>query len=101
MPFCTPAVEGKSLRIHAIAFEVFSSSGYILNKSENATLQSSIFCLKVLDKDYLLKLNNVSQTSSKRFVETPPICLVERATLPKTILSKEPHRRIIVSLKMV
>ena len=37
----------------------------ILNKSENATLQLSIFCEKVLDKKYLLKLNNVSQTSSK------------------------------------
>ena len=29
----------------------------------------------VLDKKYLLKLKNVAQTSSKRFVETPPICL--------------------------
>ena len=48
----------------------------ILNKSENATLQLSIFNEKVLDKKYLLKLNNVAQTSSKRFVETPPICLV-------------------------
>ena len=38
---------------------------YILNKSENATLQLSIFYEKVLDKKYLLKLNNVSQTSSK------------------------------------
>ena len=49
---------------------------YILNKSENATLQLSIFCEKVLDKTYLLKLNTVSQTSSKPFVETLPICLV-------------------------
>ena len=48
----------------------------ILNKSENATLQLSIFYEKVLDKKYLLKLNNVAQTSSKRFVETPAICLV-------------------------
>ena len=48
----------------------------ILNKSENATLQLSIFCEKVLDKKYLLKLNNVSQTSSKQLIETPPICLV-------------------------
>ena len=48
----------------------------IPNKSENATLQLSIFQEKVLDKKYLLKLNNVAQTSSKRFVETPPICLV-------------------------
>ena len=48
----------------------------ILNKSENVTLQLSIFCEKALDKKYLLKINNVSQTSSKRFVETPPSCLV-------------------------
>ena len=48
----------------------------ILNKSENATLQLSLFCEKVLDKKYLLKLNNFSQTSSKRFVENPPICHV-------------------------
>ena len=47
----------------------------ILNKSENASLQYSIFCEKVLDRTYLLKLNNVFQTSSKRFVEFPPICL--------------------------
>ena len=31
----------------------------ILNKSENATLQYSIFCDKVLGEKYLLKLNNV------------------------------------------
>ena len=31
----------------------------ILNKSENTTLQYSIFCEKVLDKKYLLKINNV------------------------------------------
>ena len=49
---------------------------YILSKSENATLQLSIFYEKVLDKKYFLKLNNVAQTSSKRFVETPPICLI-------------------------
>ena len=46
----------------------------ILHKSENATLQLSIFCEKVLDKKYLLKLNNDSQTSSKRFVESLPMC---------------------------
>ena len=40
----------------------------ILNKSENATLQYFIFCEKVLDENYLLKLNNVFKTSSKRFV---------------------------------
>ena len=48
----------------------------ILNKSENATLQLSIFCEKVLDKKYLLKVNNVSQIASERFVDTPPNCLV-------------------------
>ena len=49
---------------------------YILNKSENATLQLSIFCEKVMGKKYLLKHNNISETSSKRFVETPLICVV-------------------------
>ena len=49
----------------------------ILNKSENAILQNFKFCEKVLDEKYLLKINNVFQTSSKRFVETPPICLFE------------------------
>ena len=34
---------------------------YILNKSENATLQLSILYEKVLGKKYLLKLNNVVQ----------------------------------------
>ena len=47
----------------------------ILNKNENDTLKYSIFCEKVLDEKYLLKLNNVFQTSSKQFVETPPIRL--------------------------
>ena len=47
----------------------------ILNKSENATLQNFIICEKAFDKKYLLKLNGVSQTSSKRFVEIPLICL--------------------------
>ena len=49
---------------------------HILNKSENATLKLYIFYEKVLDKKYLLKFNNVAQTSCKRFVETPPNCLV-------------------------
>ena len=35
----------------------------ILNKSEYATLQLSIFYEKVLDKKYLLKLNNVASSS--------------------------------------
>ena len=43
----------------------------ILNKSENATLQHFIFCERVLDQKYLLKLNNVFQTPIKRFVKTP------------------------------
>ena len=46
----------------------------ILNNSENATLQYFIFCKKALDEKYLL--NNVFKTSSKRFVEAPPFCLV-------------------------
>ena len=48
----------------------------ILNNSENATPQYLIFCKKALDEKYLLKLNNVFKTSSKRFVEAPPFCLV-------------------------
>ena len=40
----------------------------ILNKSEHATLQYFIFCEKVLDETYLLKLNNVFKAPSKRFV---------------------------------
>ena len=56
----------------------------ILNKSESATLQCSIFCEKVLDEKYLLKLNNVFQTSSKRLVETPPRISSDKASnLPK------------------
>ena len=48
----------------------------ILNNSENATLQYLIFGKKALDEKYLLKPNNVFKTSSKRFVEAPPFCLV-------------------------
>ena len=33
-------------------------------QSENATLQYFIFCEKVLDEKYLLKLNNVFQTNN-------------------------------------
>ena len=43
----------------------------ILNNNENATLQYFIFCKKALDEKYLLKLNNVFKTSSKRFVKAP------------------------------
>ena len=42
----------------------------------SSSVQLSIFCEKILDKKYLLKINNVFLTSSKRLVETPPICLV-------------------------
>ena len=56
--------------------QILALNVYILNKSGNATLQLSIFYEKVFDKKYLLKLNNVAQISSKRFVEIPPICLV-------------------------
>ena len=35
----------------------------ILTKSENTTLEYFIFCEKVLDEKYLLKLNNVFQTN--------------------------------------
>ena len=48
----------------------------ILNNSENATLQYFIFYKKALDEKYLLKLNTVIKTSSKRFVEAPPIFLI-------------------------
>ena len=54
---------------------MYDTLNAILNKSENGTLQYFIFCEKVKDEKYLLKINNVFQTSSKRFVETPPICL--------------------------
>ena len=39
----------------------------ILNNSENATLQYFTFCKKAINEKYLLKLNNVFKTSSKRF----------------------------------
>ena len=64
------------IQIFAAVLFMYDTLYAILNKSENATLQYSILCEKVLDKKYLLKLNNVFQTSSKRFVETPPICLI-------------------------
>ena len=43
---------------------------YVLNEKENTTLRYFIFWEKVLDKNFLQK-----QTSSKKFVETPPIYL--------------------------
>ena len=55
---------------------------YILKKSENATVQLSIFCEKVLNKMYSLKLNNVSQISSKPGgVAQSVTCLVPDASL--------------------
>ena len=55
-------------------YDIFRNCIY-WTKVKTLRLQYFIFCEKVLDKKYLLKLNNVSQTSSKQFVETPPICL--------------------------
>ena len=37
----------------------------LMNKFENAALQYCIFCEKLLDEKYLLKLSNVFQISSK------------------------------------
>ena len=48
----------------------------ILNNSENATLQYFTFCKRALDEKYLIKLNNVFKTSTKRIVEASPFCLV-------------------------
>ena len=72
------APSGHYIQLRFFAQHFFYLDNYqysILNKCENAILLS-IFYEKVLDKKYLLKLNNVAQTSTKRFVETPPICLV-------------------------
>ena len=49
----------------------------ILNNSENATLQYFIFCNKALAEKYLLKLNNVFETSSKRFAEVHQFVLFD------------------------
>ena len=64
-----------AILIYAAVPYMYDTLYAILKKSENATLQYSIFCEKVFDEKYLLKLNNVFQTSSKWFVEFPPICL--------------------------
>ena len=64
-----------AILIYAAVLYMYDAHYAILNKSENATLQYLIFCEKLLDEKYLLKLNNVFQTSCKRFVETPPVCL--------------------------
>ena len=50
--------------IYAAELYMYDTLYAILNKSENATLQYFIPCEKVLDEKYLLKLNNVFQTSS-------------------------------------
>ena len=62
--------------VEKLLYDVDAALIPILNKSENATLHLYIFCEKVLDKKYLINLNNVSQTSSKRFVESLPNFLV-------------------------
>ena len=64
-----------AILIYAAVLYMYDKLYAILNKSESATLQYFIFCEKILDEKYLLKMTNVFQTSSKRFVETPPICL--------------------------
>ena len=61
---------------------MFDTLYAILNKSENATLQYFIFCEKVLDEMYLLKINNVFQTSSKRLVETTNLSLLILSYVP-------------------
>ena len=43
--------------INAAVLYMYDTLYAILNKSENASLQYSIFCEKVLDEKYLLKLN--------------------------------------------
>ena len=55
---------------------MYGTLNAILNNSENATLQYFTFCKKALDEKYLLKLNSFFKTSSKGFVEAPPICFV-------------------------
>ena len=54
-----------AILIYAAVPYMYDTLYAILNKSENTTLQYSIFCEKVFDEKYLLKLNNVFQTSSK------------------------------------
>ena len=61
---------------------MFDTLYAILNKSENATLQYFIFCEKVLDEKYLLKINNVFLTSSKRLVETTNLSLLILSYVP-------------------
>ena len=48
-----------AILIYAAVPYMYDTLYAILNKSENATLQYSIFCEKVFDEKYLLKLNNV------------------------------------------
>ena len=48
-----------AILIYAALLYMYDTFYAILNKSGNATLQYSIFCEKVLDEKYLLKLNNV------------------------------------------
>ena len=65
-----------AIQIYAAVLYMYDTLYAILNNSENATVQYFTFCKKALNEMYLLKLNNVFKTSSKRFVEAPPICLV-------------------------
>ena len=45
--------------LYAAVLYMYDTLYAILNKSENATVQYFIFCEKVLDEKYLLKINNV------------------------------------------
>ena len=62
--------------IYAAILYIYDTLYAILNNNENATLQYFTCCEKALVEKYLLKLNDVFKTSSKRFVEAPPICFV-------------------------
>ena len=66
-----------AILIYAAVLYMYDTLYAILNKSENATLQYFIFSEKVLEEKYLLKLN-VFKTSSKRFIDTPPICTLHQ-----------------------
>ena len=63
-----------AILIYAAVLYMYNTPYTKLIKSENASLQYLIFFEKVLNQKYLLKLNNVFQTSSKPFVVTMPIC---------------------------
>ena len=61
--------------IYAAVLYMYDTLYAVLSKSEMLHY-NILFCEKMLDEKYFLKLNTVFQTSSKRFVETPQICLL-------------------------